>query len=259
MDLIKYLVTTDDGRRVDKKLLERRARFNRLEPILFPALECTAAISSGYGTFSWETVPCNFAFHQSSYICEIRNAFHRTYTLAQRNTTAVYVECPPKTIRLEYGTCIKIYTLSSTKVDNTSDICTALGGYAHYVARFIVSKEPLLLWNDYETFYVDMLKAMNHRWPGISDYATMVKDHIIIVRDNHTRSVAFQFSQTALLANVEIADLGTTDSRGAAHVVCDFPLLPINSSCLTGHFACLDGTCILEHYVCDGMSDCPDA
>ena len=113
------------------------------------------------------------------------------------------------------------------------------------------------MWNNYET-YVDMLQSMNHRWPGISDYATMIKDHIIIVRDSDTRSAAFQFSQTSL-PSVEIVDLETSNARGAAHVACEFPWLPINSSCLTGHFACLDGTCILERYVCDGMSDWPDA
>ncbi len=257
MDLIKYLVTTDDGGRVDQKLLQRRARFNPLEPNVRPGLECTAAIGSGYGTFSWESVPCNIAFYQSSYVCEIHNSVRGTYTPTQRITVGAYVECPPKTIKLEYGACITINTLSSTKVDNMSDICTAIGGYPHYVSRSIVSKDPLL-WNEYETFYADILKAMIHRWPGISDYATIVKDHIVIVTDNDTRSVAFQFSQT-ILSNVEITDLGTTDPRGAAHVACEFPLLPINSSCLTGHFACLDGTCILEHYVCDGMSDCPDA
>ncbi len=79
--------------------------------------------------------------------------------------------------------------------------------------------------------YVGMLQSMNHRWPGISDYATMIKDHIVIVRESDTRSVAFQFSQTSL-PNVEIVDLETADARGAAQVACEFPLLPINSSCL---------------------------
>ncbi len=59
---------------------------------------------------------------------------------------------------------------------------------------------------------MDMLQSMNHRWPGISDYATMIKDHIIIVRDSDTRSAAFQFSQTSL-PSVEIVDLETSNAR----------------------------------------------
>ncbi len=257
MDLIKYLLTTDDGHRLDKKLLQRLARFNPLEPSVRPGSECTAAISSGYGTFMWETVPCNIAFYQSSYVCEIHNYFHRTQTFKQKNTIAVYVECPPKTIKLEYGTCIKIYTLSDSRVDDMKNICTTLDGYPHYVPWPSASKDTLL-WNANDNFYVDMLQAMNHRWPGLSDYATMIYDHIGMVRGNDTRSVAFQFSHTTL-NNVEIVDLGKTNSKGATHVACKFMSLLITSICLKDHIACSDGTCILEHYVCDGMSDCPDA
>ncbi len=256
MDLRRYLQTTGDGVKVRQMLHKRPAWHNYVEPRIHPGLECTAAMKGRYDSFRWETIPCNFAFYQSSYICEIRTPFHRRYMLQQLITTAVYVECPPKTINLEYGICISIYTLPLSKFHEENDICATLGGYPHHVPRSIEANDPFLL-GDYETFYVDMLQGMNHRWPGLSDYKTLVKDEIVMVKSNDTQSVAFRFSSTTL-SHIEVVDLEITEPRGAVHVACQFPLVSINSSCLNGHFTCHDGTCILEHYFCDGVSDCPD-
>ena len=99
---------------------------------------------------------------------------------------------------------------------------------------------------------------MNHRWPGLADYESAYRDNLLMANVNSTEVVSFRFSLTTLF-HVEI-DYGHSgiQGTGAVHVVCEFPLLPISSHCLSGHFACYDGTCILEHYVCDGITDCPD-
>lgn len=57
---------------------------------------------------------------------------------------------------------------------------------------------------------------------------------------------------------MEMLDLNLSLQNEALHVACDFPFLPAITDCLTGHFKCSDGTCVLEHYICDGVVDCPD-
>ncbi len=52
---------------------------------------------------------------------------------------------------------------------------------------------------------------------------------------------------------MEISDFNIGEHNGALHVACEFRLLPAINDCLTGHFECSDGTCVLDHYVCDGV------
>ncbi len=42
------------------------------------------------------------------------------------------------------------------------------------------------------------------------------------------------------------------------HVICSVRPHLSDLSCAQGHYTCHDGTCILEHYICDGAVDCPD-
>ncbi len=96
---------------------------------------------------------------------------------------------------------------------------------------------------------------MNHRLPGLSEYAQNTIDKIIMIRGNHTFQL--QYSQ-ANFSHMKMTDFNTTLHNGALHVACEFYLLPSIGYCITGHFECSDGTCILDHYVCDGVVDCPD-
>ena len=43
----------------------------------------------------------------------------------------------------------------------------------------------------------------------------------------------------------------------ASSVLCEIPQEPPTISCERGQFRCTDGTCVLEHHICDGHIDCP--
>ncbi len=47
-------------------------------------------------------------------------------------------------------------------------------------------------------------------------------------------------------------------SSNIFHIACQEQLSLANQKCSTAHYTCGDGTCILNHYVCDGISNCPD-
>ncbi len=70
-------------------------------------------------------------------------------------------------------------------------------------------------------------------------------------------AAVFRFSLSSI-SHVEVEYLLTNNDHTVAHVICEFPLETANSECLRGHFSCNDETCILEHYVSDGVIDCPD-
>ncbi len=40
--------------------------------------------------------------------------------------------------------------------------------------------------------------------------------------------------------------------------ICATKLVPARYLCLHSHFPCGDGSCVLQHYLCDGKTDCPD-
>ena len=79
-------------------------------------------------------------------------------------------------------------------------------------------------------------------------------------RDPEKLSIfGIQYSE-ANLVHIRVDDMHNNFSKGSLYVLlCDDPMLISNSLCLHGHSMCYDGTCILSHYVCDGIVDCPDA
>lgn len=221
-----------------------------------PAYACTAAQIDAQGIVKWIKLPCDFSLEHSAHFCELKVNLNKHRSLKTWKYKENRRQCPPRTIKL-LPSCIGIYTLPSSSKINLATFCTVRGGKLYNMPNFLESKQPFD-WNNYENYIINVLQAMNHRWPIFPHYTETSKDQLIAVRENSTKPVVLQFSHTAL-SQVEIVDMHTALKSGGIHVACEFPLLLSNSSCLTGHFACFDGTCILEHYVCDGVNDCPDS
>ena len=167
-----------------------------------------------------------------------------------------YIECPPKAIHLS-STCIRVHTSVRRNVHDANNICIAKNATLFHIPGSIALHDPLR-YGERDIFFLGFLQAMNHRWPGLADYESALTDELLMASVNSTEPIIFRFSQTTI-SHVEIDyEQGRTESTGAVHVVCEIPLSPVSSSCLSGHFTCHDGTCVLEHYVCDGVTDCPD-
>ena len=46
------------------------------------------------------------------------------------------------------------------------------------------------------------------------------------------------------------------EMRHITHIVCQEDVIRAKSTCHHAHYACIDGTCILNEYRCDGNNDC---
>ncbi len=69
----------------------------------------------------------------------------------------------------------------------------------------------------------------------------------------------YLFFTKTLLSNMMVQEYSkVNDQVELFHVLCSIPPQIGDTRCVIGHHACVDGTCILEHYVCDGVVDCPD-
>ncbi len=225
-----------------------------IEPQADPTVNCTAAAITADGITKWIKIPCTQQKHSTIIICEI----HKNPISQQIATHMVsYIECPPKAIHLS-NTCIRIYTSVSRNLHDASNICLVQNATLFHIPSNIALHDPL--WHgEHDIFLVNCLQAMNHRWPGMADYESALTDELIMASVNSTEPIIFRFSLTTI-SHVEIDyKKGRIEATGAAHVVCEIPLSPVSSSCLSRHFTCYDGTCVLGHYVCDGVTDCPDS
>ena len=224
---------------------------NYIQPQAGQNVNCTAAVMAD-GIPEWIKVPCKKPHIYTEIICEIRKA----QTLHDIPRVRSHIECPPRAIHLA-NTCVRVYTSVWKNLYDISSICAGQNATLYHIPRSIVAHDPL--WYDgRDIFFVGFLQAMNHRWPGLVDNESALIDDLLMASVNSMERVIFRFSLTTL-SHVEIGYLhNTTEGTVAVHVVCEFPLSPVNSYCFSGHFACKDGTCILENYVCDGVTDCPD-
>ena len=233
-----------------------------IEPHTDPTVNCTAVKITAEGINRWIKIPCTEKDPDSSFVCEIHKAKHQP-TSSQQSTARVrtwrsYVECPPRTIRLAY-TCIRVYTSVWRYPRRITNICAAhkasLGLY--HIPRFVALDDPLS-YGEREVFILDFLQAMNHRWPGLADHESALADELLMADVNSTEPVVFRFSMITISHVAVDSELSEKGGTGAVHVVCEFPFSSVSSDCFSGHFSCYDGTCILAHYVCDGVADCPD-
>ncbi len=259
LDKNTYILYKYDGQWRRKFEFERQKAclhcVGYIEPQSQPDYPCTAAINTADGIIKWKKIPCSKRT-QATIICEIKSSYYQAEGTEQNKAyLRRYNECPPRTIFLK-EICIGIYTTTWTTFDGINNICISRRGSLYHIPDFILSKDPFL-YDKGEIFIISFLQSMSQRWPGLADYGRVIKDKLIMLSDNGSAAVAFQYSSTTF-SHVETADLAIAPADGSLHVVCRFPLLPSDSSCLRGHFTCFDGTCILEHYACDGFIDCPE-
>ncbi len=128
---------------------------------------------------------------------------------------------------------------------------------------------PALLNNDWQEnskHFADTVRLFYLRWPSVYDYEFIGEDwldeRMIIEVDMHTEPeiMAFDFSKSANF-NLRLRPLHGSFSAASTHtfdIVCGVVRTVANSMCKIGHFQCTEGTCVLDHYRCDGHADCPD-
>ncbi len=226
-----------------------------------PQHHCTAAVKSLSLGSGWIMIPCDHRHVSVAFICEKRTSRGQggpgsTVRLLPNRTRSI-MECPARSIKVSglNHPCMTIRSV--TKRDAIDQACLNLTGKLFELPEFLLSKHAFN-WSESDIFVVNMLREMNHRWPVLMEYQPWQISDVVIFQA-HGQNAAFQFSNTSLkLGHVEIRNVSDMRLFGGIHVACAVPLLLADTSCSSGHFMCADGTCVLSHYVCDGIPDCPD-
>ncbi len=261
LNLVTYIsIYGSSGAYHDNKIERQKTCvwcIDNIEPLIDITVNCTAAVITAEGTIKWSKVPCAKEHDASSYICEIQKTDYQPATTQSiKSHVRSYMECPPRAIQIT-DRCIRVYTSVLRNHYDMTNICLVQNATLYHVPRSIALNDPLSH-GQRDNFLIGFLQAMNHRWPGLADYGSTLTDELLMANVNSTEPVVFRFSLTTI-SHVELdAEQSKKEGTGSVHAVCEFPLLPVSSECLAGHFSCDDGTCILEHYFCDGIKDCLD-
>ncbi len=231
------------------------------QPIL--DLSCAAIWCVDSMILQWISIPCDMATHVASYICEIKS----NQTNNQNLRTGPYsniihreiLECPPNTTYIA-SSCVTVRTVETTmtRVDSLPNRCGK-------------DSEPLkpqgifYKWQDVNRYFAETMRLFYLRWPSLYDYETIADkwtDEIMIFElamHGGSDTVAIEFSKSSSF-NMEFRIFNEPLSEDNTHVLdiaCGVAPKLANNRCMAGHYQCTDGTCILEHYVCDGHANCP--
>ncbi len=235
------------------------------QPHLDGSSNCTAIWAINSMTLQWISLPCEHVKPEASYICEFKtnstdNSNHNTrfYTrVIQRDI----LECPPNTTYLAL-LCVTVRTVesSSVNIESSSKLC---GGESK---PFRIPALLIKEWQENSKHFADTVRLFYLRWPSLYDYEFIddewLDERMIIEVEMHAKPqiMALDFSKTASF-NLQLDLLHGSFSAASTRtldIVCGVVRTVANTMCKTGHFQCTEGTCILEHYRCDGHADCPD-
>ncbi len=218
------------------------------------ANSCVAAMVFTRTRIRWITVPCHRKFNNVLLLCESKEAYrirngndsarsviNATFKILSRHP----VECLPCWINIG-NLCYKMVEFATARLfmcGALNEICHAAGGKSGvYDPENSPATSRLVLyfrqWLDFpmeEIFYQ------------------------FVTSKTKTSCTATTFLETehpTLVLSTRERPSGLVKAR---KVFCESDLLVTTEYCLTNQFTCGDGTCILIHYHCDGIVDCPDS
>ncbi len=217
----------------------------------------------------WKLTSCNANIGSiASYVCEIRNAQNKSHERDQQDAIMVihrqYEECPPNSTTIG-SACMLVASLANEKKTREKlELCRF--GKLYRLPDFINTKSAEK-WTEEERFLVETLKLVFHKQPSVMDFANIDKHWtrealLVSTQQNHSgvgvEIKALSLTETSF-SNIVLQQYSNV--IGAVelfHVMCIIPAQIPDTRCANGYHTCDDGTCILEHYVCDGVVDCPD-
>ena len=72
----------------------------------------------------------------------------------------------------------------------------------------------------------------------------------------YTEDFSYIRSSEVYKTGYSIIPTAFNEMRHITHLVCQKDVIRVKSTCHHAHYACIDGTCILNEYRCDGNNDC---
>ncbi len=223
-------------------------------------------VGAGY-PYYWKKNLCTASVALiASYVCEIRSMQNKSPEAYLQDTIIVkYVECPANSTIIG-SACVLVTSIvnNGKKAIKKWEFCQV--GNMYSLPDFVTKKSPET-WTGIENFLVETLRLAFHRWPSIIDFALIDKHWthealLVSMQQNLSdvrKEVKAVFFTKTLFSNIMVQEYSKVKGDVEVfHVICSIPPQIGDASCLPGHHTCDDGTCILEHYVCDGVMDCPD-
>ncbi len=239
---------------------------SKIQPVASFDQQCTAIVAQFTVDLEWIKVPCDEAMPKAYFICEVNvhNTTEGAAVTKYRFVNLPYAGCPAGMLGLNVS-CLKILSLPSG--DNTllADVCK-LEKMDMFKLPHNFDQGNKRFWTKEQEFVLKLLALMAHRWPSTAGQNGKQSDQIILsppAKDTEgnipmTEVIAVQFSDMEF-SHIEVANISDVVSDAFMHViVCSKLVTVMDTSCLPGHSACHDKTCILNHYFCDGIQDCPD-
>ncbi len=232
-----------------------------IEPKLRSHSACAAVVrqTSSVNNMRWIMIPCDTKHADASYICESRSDPNKIDDVTTTTTILrSYTECSAERFILS-GWCLFIHSVNLPVIYNVTGICGSQKADVFELPKFIISK-PAIEFTSEEQFVAHTLLSMNHRWPRLVDHETINPEFLdkIFIQLPHTKDKYTCIHYSTSLGYFMLNESFHTSSSETLHIACQAALSLANQKCSIAHYTCHDGTCILSHYVCDGIDDCPD-
>ncbi len=196
----------------------------------YEAPRCAAFVIFLSLELQWVTLPCNLSMSDTLTICQ---TFLRT---SQHNSTPItrdYFECPKGWVKVD-SSCHQMISRPTQHLscEEAQAVCKGMFSFSD---RSVTIAERTLM------YYFEWLNDP--------------QEELFYGGDNNHCFVVQVVQSTTLVSVVKQNGTMTTSPHAA---ICKTELDPVVYSCSQSQFACADGSCILQHYYCDGKTDCPD-
>lgn len=202
---------------------------------------CTAFVIYSSLRLEWVTVPCTQRFSRVLLICERPYAASKpAWVNHPRVLGRQYVECADDWAMID-GLCYQMFNIPR----NITISCSGLPARCHtYAADLTFLPESGLQKDQRELeYFFSWLRMPNELIIGKVDSEAGGECPVWRIQ----RSIVYFIFNAKQHGN------------SSKSFICHQEAVLTTLGCGIQHFLCNDGTCILSHYECDGVMDCPDA
>ncbi len=239
---------------------------NTLQPKWTPDRQCAAVVVDNLLHPGWITVQCGTPHASASFVCErsisVDTELNKNITDStspSRIAAMSQVICPYRWIT-EAHSCFRLFR-KTLHADTPTDICNLIGANVYLSPEAFESlTTPEILLREQTLGVLKSMLALLDDFPQheMMNRETFPYIDSLIISVNRTTCVLTQYSN----ASLQFMDISKTNCSDilseTGFVVCQTDDVINDLGCQGSTFHCDEGTCILEHYYCDGVDDCLD-
>ncbi len=215
-----------------------RHQFLVLQPVLNNISQCTAFVTFSNAQLEWITVPCNLVFRHVIVVCQ-----------NETNITSLDDVNYQGLIRRQYWECEYGWVAIESRCSRMTSIKIPGHVRCHEALIFCNGSLPLV----HYTNALSAAKLIRYYYYWL-DYPREQAFYAGTLQNGNKTCTTMHLVERTKLAVI----VASNSSEKCDAVACERPMRYSNGSCLRNQFQCGDGSCVLSHYVCDGIKDCPD-